>query len=247
MKLSKFLHVLLVMVLPLVTLQSQADDTDLFKQPSGVSSAAPNIIFILDNTANWSRAAQQWVGSSTAGDAELLAIKKFVAGLTQPANVGLMEFTTIGQTGGYVRYGLRDMTNGANNSALQNIVSGIDVNSSSEKVNQNSGSIANTLYESWLYLNGSASWAGMSGNADYAGNVGLTPAGRSLGGGFAYKGSSANASYNSPLGTNCAKTYIIFIGNNGPSSSPAQPASTDPSSTTLSTYGYTSTPDVQSA
>ena len=185
MKLSKFLYVAFVIVLPFVAMSSHADDTDIFNQPPGSSSPAPNIIFMLDNTANWSRASQQWIGSSTAGDAEILAIKNFVAGLTQPANVGLMEFTTAGQTGGYVRYGVRDMTNAANNLALQNIVSGISVNSSSEKVNQSSGGIANTLYEAWLYLNGSASWAGMSGNADYAGNAGLTPAGRSLGGGFA--------------------------------------------------------------
>lgn len=247
MKLSKFLHMALFVVLALGVLPSRADDTDLFNQPPGTSPLAPNILFILDNTSNWSRASQQWVGSATAGDAELLAIKNFVAGLTKPANVGLMEYTVTGQTGGYVRYGVRDMTVAANNSALQNIVSGISVNSPSEKVNQSSGGIANTLYEAWLYLNGSASWAGMDASADYSGNIGLTPAGRSLTGGYAYKGSSVNAAYNSPIGTNCAKTYIIFIGNNGPAASPASPANTDPSSTTLSTYRYTTTPDVQSA
>ncbi|MBC7620311.1 MAG: pilus assembly protein PilY [Candidatus Saccharibacteria bacterium] len=235
------------MALVLQALPSRADDTDLFNQPPGTNPAAPNIIFILDNTSNWSRAAQQWVGSSTAGDAEILAIKNFVAGLTQPANVGLIEFTTAGHTGGYVRYGVRNMTISANNTALQNIVSGINVNSPSEKVNQSSGGIANTLYETWLYLNGSSSWAGMDGSADYAGNTGFTPAGQSLRSGFAYKGSSINSAYNSPIGTNCAKTYIIFIGNNGPAASPAAPSNTDPSSTTLSTYSYTTTPDVQSA
>ena len=90
MKLSKFLHVVFVVVLQLVVVPSHADDTDLFNQPPGSGSPAPNIIFMLDNTANWSRASQQWAGSPTAGDAEILAIKNFVAGLTQPANVGLM-------------------------------------------------------------------------------------------------------------------------------------------------------------
>ena len=249
MKLSKFLHLALYMVLALGVLPSMADDTDIFNQPPGSNPAAPNILFVVDNTANWSRASQKWVGSSTAGSAELLAIKNFVAGLTQPANVGLMEFTTAGHTGGYVRFGVRDMSIAANNTAFQNIVSGmsLSVTSPSEKVNQNSGGIANTLYEAWLYLNGSASWAGMDASADYAGNTGLTGAGRYLSNGFAYKSSSVNAAYNSPIGTNCAKTYIIFIGNNGPAASPASPANSDPSSTTLSTYGYTTTPDVQSA
>ena len=247
MKLSKFLHIAVFMVLAHSVLPSRADDTDLFNQPPGTNPPAPNILFILDNTANWSRASQKWVGSATAGDAEILAIKNFVAGLTKPANVGLMEYTVTGQAGGYVRYGVRDMTVAANNTALQNILSGISVNSPAEKVNQSSGSIANTLYEAWLYLKGSASWAGMDASADYSGNTGLTPAGKSLTGGFAYKGSSSNAAYNSPIGTNCAKTYIIFIGNNGPAASPAAPANTDPSSTTLSTNSYTTTPDVQSA
>ena len=249
MKLSKFLPVAFFMVLALSVLPSMADDTDLFNQPTGTNPAAPNILFVLDNTANWSRASQKWVGSATAGNAELLAIKNFVAGLTQPANVGLMEFTTTGHTGGYVRFGVRDMSIAANNSAFQNILSGIssNVTGPSEKVNQSSGGIANTLYEAWLYINGSASWAGMDASADYSGNTGLTGAGKSLTGGFAYKGASANAGYNSPIGTNCAKTYIIFIGNNGPAASPASPSNSDPSSTTLSTYGYTTTPDVQSA
>ena len=106
------------MVLALSVLPSMADDTDLFNSPTGTNAAAPNILFVLDNTANWSRASQKWVGSSTAGSAELLAIKNFVAGLTQPANVGLMEFTTTGHTGGYVRFGVRDMTIAANNTAF---------------------------------------------------------------------------------------------------------------------------------
>lgn len=237
----------LFVVLFLGTLPSYADDTDLFSQPPGSNPPAPNIIFVLDNTSNWSRASQQWVGSPTAGNAEILAIKNFVAGLTQPANVGLIEFTTAGHTGGYVRYGVRDMTIAANNKALQNVVSGIDVNSPSEKVNQSSGGIANTLYETWLYLNSAPSWAGMDANADYPGNTGLTPAGMSLNGGFAYRASSVNSAYNSPISTNCAKTYIIFIGNNGPAASPASPASTDPSSKTLSAYNYSTAPDVQSA
>ena len=247
MKLSKFLPMAFVMVLALGVVSGHADDTDLFNQPPGSSPPAPNILFILDNTSNWTSAAQKWVGSSTAGDAEILALKNFAAGLKQPANVGLIEYTVTGHTGGYVRYGVRDMTIAANNTAFQNIVSAIAVNSPSEKVNQSSGSIANTLYEAWLYLNGSASWAGMDGLADYAGNTGLTPAGKSLSSGFAYKGSYANSVYKSPIGTNCAKTYIIFIGNNSSAASPASPASTDPSSTTLSTYSYTTRPDVPSA
>lgn len=248
MKFSKLLQVVVVAVLAVVSIASRADDTDIFNQPPGVTPPAPNIIFVLDNTANWSKASQQWVGSSTQGDAELLAIKNFVAGLTQPANVGLMMFDVSTKDGGYVRYGVRSMSVAGNNTALQNIVAGINVNSPSEKLNQSSGDYANTLYEAWLYLTGSASWAGMAGNADYSGNTGLTPAGKSLSSGFAYKGSANGAAYNSPIAAGgCAKTYIIFIGNNRQGIMPPTPSASDPAATTLSTYHYTSSPDVQSA
>lgn len=226
-----------------------AEDVDLFNQPPAGGLPAPNILFVLDNTANWSRASQHWVGSPTAGDAEILAIKNFVAGLTQPANVGLMEYTTIGQTGGYVRYGIRDMTIASNKTSFQNVVGAINVNSTTEKVNQSSGNIASTLYEAWLYLNGAnASWAGMDGNADYPGNTNtLTAAGQGVTSGFAYKGSTAGAGYNTPLNVACAKTFIIFIGNNGPAASPAVPGANDPASQVLANNNYTTTPDIQSA
>lgn len=226
---------------------ARAEDVDLFNQPQAGSLPAPNILFILDNTANWSRASQQWVGSSTAGDAEILAIKNFVGGLTRPANVGLMEFTTAGQTGGYVRFSIRDMTVAANKTAFQQVVGGISVNSSAEKVNQSSGNIANTLYEAWLYVKGAQSWAGMDSLADRPGNTGLTASGQGLISGYAYQSSAARAMYNSPLNVACAKTYIIFIGNNGPAASPDVPTGSAPALTTLSQYGYTTAPDVQSA
>lgn len=236
-------------VLLSVVAPAQAEDVDLFNQPPAGGLPAPNILFILDNTANWSRASQHWVGSSTAGDAEILAIKNFVAGLTRPANVGLMEFTTAGQTGGYVRFGIRDMTVSANSTAFQNVVAGISVNGSSEKVNQSSGDIANTLYEAWLYLTGAnASWAGMDGNADYANNTStLTASRQGLSSGYAYKGSSARSGYNTPLNVACAKTFIIFIGNNGPAASPDVPGASDPASQVLANNNYTTTPDIQSA
>lgn len=246
MKTSKWKFLAVVGWLLLCAVQARADDTDLYNQPPGTNPPAPNILFILDNTANWSRASQKWVGSSTAGDAELLAIKNFVAGLTKPANVGLMMYTTTGHTGGYVRFGVRDMTSTVNNQAFQKLLAGVNVTSPTDKVNQSSGGIANSFYEAWLYFKGTNSWAGMDGSADYAGNGGATGAGEGLTSNFAYASSSANALYNTPVGTNCAKNYIIFIGNNGPAASPAVPLTSDPSTSTLSSYSYTVTPDVQS-
>ena len=167
MKSIKLIHLLACAILATLSLACAADDTEIFNVPTGSTAPAPNIIFILDNTANWSKASQHWSGSPTQGEAELLAIKNFVAGLTKPANVSLMMFDTSTRDGGYVRFGMRDMSVAANNQALQRIVGAIDVNAPDEKINQSSGNYANTLYEAWLYITGQQSWAGMADNADY--------------------------------------------------------------------------------
>ncbi len=240
---------ILTMLSGLVTL-AHADDTDLFNQPPGSVTPAPNILFILDNTANWSKASQKWVGSPTQGQAELKAIANFVAGITssKPANIGLMMLTTTGHDGGYMRFGIRSMVDATSNQAFQGIVNAIDVNAPAEKLNQSSGDYANALYESWLYLTAAQSWAGMDGNADYSGNTGLTAAGQGLTSGFAYQGRSTGSRYNTPINTDsCARTYIIFIGNNRNGVMPPAPAPTDPAITTLNTYKYSTLPDVQSA
>jgi type IV pilus assembly protein PilY1 len=249
MKSIKLIHLLACAILATLSFACTADDTEIFNVPTGTTAPASNIIFILDNTANWSKASQHWSGSPTQGEAELKAIKNFVAGLTKPTNVSLMMFDTNTKDGGYVRFGMRDMSVAANNLALQGIVNAIDVNSPDEKVNQSSGNYANTLYEAWLYLTGQQSWAGMADNADYAGNSrSLTASAKGLGGGFAYQGSANRSRYNRPiLDGSCGKTYIIFIGNNRQGQLPPVPAATDPAATTLTTYRYNSLPDVQSA
>lgn len=256
LKLCRTVALVLFAFIPIV---GHPDDTDIFTvQPSGSATSAPNILFVLDNTANWSKASQHWSGSATQGQAELKAIANFVANLKQPVNVGLMMLTAHGNSrdGGYVRFGVRDMSNATNNQALQKIVSAINVNAPDEEISQSSGDYANALYESWLYLTGSpASWAGMDPMADFAGNNGtnqdqLTTSSTSGGGltsGFAYKGSANGSGYNSPLGGGCGKTYIIFIGNNRQGQLPPVPGPSDPAVTTLTKYKYTSVPDVQSA
>lgn len=263
MFLIRLFRTALLAVLAVLPLAAHADDTDIFTvQQTGSSAAAPNILFIVDNTANWSDAAQHWDGSPTQGQAELAAIQKFVKGLNQPANVGIMMLTVDTQTkrdGGYVRFGIRDMMNSANNAALQKLLGYIDVNTPLNEINQSSGDYANALYEAWLYLTGANSWAGMDPLADYSGNSNGNPNGSptspttssvGLSSGFAYKGSNAGALYNNPLAGDCGKTFIIFIGNNRASKQggmPPTPPATDPSMTTLAQYKYITTPDAQSA
>ena len=55
-----------------------AEDIDLFASGLVDSSAAaelPNVIFVLDNTSNWSRQSQKWP-EATQGQSEVRAIRR---------------------------------------------------------------------------------------------------------------------------------------------------------------------------
>jgi hypothetical protein len=92
-----------------------AEDIDLFASGlvnGAAASAVPNVIFVLDNTSNWSRQSQQWPDGKQ-GESEVQAIYDLLDELRvqgKNLNVALMEFTTGGtanQDGGYVRHKLQ--------------------------------------------------------------------------------------------------------------------------------------------
>ena len=233
--------ILLMAVAP----QSFAEDVDIFNAPSNVTVGAPNVLFILDNSANWSKASQKWPApSATQGEAELLAISTVVGGLRKPLNVGLMMLTETGQYGSYVRFGIRPMLQGGagsavstSNTALRSILSSISakVNDPTEKVSQAHDGYANAMFETWRYINGGLSWAGMDPKGDFSGNT--TAASAAVVGqtsGFAYVSGANQARYVPPTGYGtCATTYIVFIGNNRNGTMPYTPGASDPATTTF--------------
>ena len=88
------------------------DDTDLFRNNPNIPSERPNVLIILDNTANWNQPFTN----------EKSALVSTVNGLDSSFNVGLMMFPETGNPndnidGGYVRFGMRQMTT-ANKTAL---------------------------------------------------------------------------------------------------------------------------------
>jgi type IV pilus assembly protein PilY1 len=221
-------------VLPTVV---RADDIDIFLGSSAGSSDAPNIIFLIDNSPNWSRSSQKWPDNGgNQGQAELTAVSSTLNQInsTRPANVGLAMLTaysgttangaTPGTGGGYIRFGVRDMTNATNRTALQNILTGIsnNITDPAEKV----AGMANKdedagFYEIYKYLSGLAPFTGLYGSSyasqnlfvDVAGNPqSLSGAGEGLTSGFALSGGL----YQSPITSSkpCASTYIIYIANN---------------------------------
>ena len=246
-----------------------AEDTDIFAPQADFEPGVPTIIFVLDNTSNWSRLANGWP-SGTQGAAEMNAISSIVGSLEKPVNIGLMMLTTKTNTsnnvvgvpdGAYVRFAARPMLdeNGdqtAANTALRTLAALIapNVNNDPEKVNTASGVVANAMYEAWLYITGSNSWAGMDKSADYGdnpyrgtGSNQIYPPSRieSSLGGWAYASGSRNARYNPPPMSGCGNTYIVFIGNNrqgqGASAFPS-PLPGQPSVTTLNSYSGYNTP-----
>jgi len=220
-----------------VVASAQADDIDLYMGASGGTYDAPNIIFLIDNSPNWSRAAQHWPDNNgIQGAAEVNAISQVLASFTQkmPMNVGLALLTTYSGTtadgstpgtgGGYIRFGVRDMTQPVNLAALQGVLTGIgaNINSPDEKLSGMASKDESAgFYEIYKYLSGMPPFTGPYGS-NYAAQNGLvdvpnntnafTAATEGLTSGFAL----VNGQYQTPLNTTnpCARTYIIYIANN---------------------------------
>ena len=95
-------------------------DIDIFLANPAFSASRPNVLILLDNTANWNSAFEN----------EKAALLSVFGTLDASFNVGLMMFTETGggnsgNDGGYVRFAIRQMS-GANKTALGNIVTGLD-------------------------------------------------------------------------------------------------------------------------
>jgi type IV pilus assembly protein PilY1 len=204
---------------------AHAEDIDLFLgNPLAQQASAPNIMILLDNSSNWSREAQKWPGGEQ-GVAELQALQNILAS-PQNANIGLAMYTKVGNNlGGYIRFGVRDMTNttagAANRTALSNIMGLIKskISDPIEKVNDSNGEAA-ALYEVYKYYKGLRPFRGTwttsdTPNADARTNngssTGRTAYGQGLPDNFAIRD---NGDYAGPPSSSCGRNYVIFIVNN---------------------------------
>ena len=199
----------------------RAEDTDIFTVNPNVTSLRPNILIILDNTANWNNAFTN----------EIAALVTTINNLDDRFNVGLMLFPETGSPnnsvdGGYVRAAVRQM-NTTNKTALANLVAALVKQGNGSDVGNNA-TLGLAMYEAYLYFGGSTAYSG-SGKVkrDYTGNVLATASGTSnaqsnivyaLGNNAAGKNafaSSSSSTYVSPISDECAKNFIIHI-SNGP-------------------------------
>ena len=223
---------------------ASAEDIDLFTNPAANAGTAPNILVILDNSANWARNDQGWpIGKQ--GESELNALRTLMddANINTGINIGLMMFTSGAPDGAYVRYAIRNM-NATNRAAFKEMIGTAacpagnnslmgtpncimkNFNAPAEKTNSASTVYSGALFEAFKYFGGYTDPA--RANLDIAG----TPQDSTHFGRTRYSvldpkadpaafTSAAKTTYVTPInadGSNaCAKNYIIFIGNGYPS------------------------------
>ena len=203
-----------------------ADDTEIFSGNTSVTGLAPNVLIILDNSANWSASFD--VG--TKFSSEMATISAVVGTLGANVNVGVMLF---GETGPgtsspvstYIRYAVRNMTS-ANKSSLQSLITGLNINGDKS----NNAPYGFGLFEAYKYFGGGGTTQAPQNSQnfgptafggfgqpkrDYTGNSVTNTAGSIAGNAF---DSSSSRTYISPISDACQKNYVIFISNGLPQS-----------------------------
>jgi len=236
MKHQRLLRALLAVAL-LLNLPVRAEDIDVFSMPPGTGAGTANVLFLVDNTANW----------NTAFTNEKAALVDVFNNLavnndgTARLNVGIMLFTETGNPnnnvdGGYIRAAIRPM-NTAKKTTYAALINSFD------KVGDksNGGKAGKTMAEAYYYFTSAAPYSGNSkAKTDYTGNNSGTSQSNAV---YALAANALSSftgtQYAGPsLNGNCTKNYIIYISNGA-----AQDNSSDNSTATtmLSSAGGSTT------
>jgi type IV pilus assembly protein PilY1 len=210
---NALIKALLFSCLSLVAQIANSEDIDLFVGAPASTNSLPNVLIILDNTANWSQPFND----------EIEALTSVLSFLPEDQfNVGLMMFNETGggdsgNNGAYVRAAIRPM-NADNKTTYINLIKTLDVNADKA----NNGKVGMSMWEAYLYFAGLAPHAGNNkAKTDYRNNIDTTtsrPDARlannaiyALGGNAL--SSKAGSTYLSPTSLACTKNYIIYISN----------------------------------
>lgn len=199
---------------------SRADDIDIYTGLNG-SSDRPNVLLVLDSSANWSanlsapncyykdNGVTTASGPSASEQGKKVGIEKCAlynvidalpvksgadANSNALFNVGLMIFneSPAADSGGYPRKAFVPLTSN-NKTALKTIIRNLDILADKG----NNAAFAKTLYEAYLYYKGLAPYRGTAGSKWDASAV-------------------SGGRYVSPSANSCARNYVIFIANGGP-------------------------------
>jgi len=218
---KQFLHALpAVIATTLLGIGSAcAEDIDVFSATPG--GGLPNVLFIVDNTANWNQAFSN----------EMAALYNTFTNLpvntdgSAKFNVGIMFATETGSpnnsvSGGYIRAAIRPMTS-ANKALYAAMIQSFD----KLKDKGNGGYSAVEMAEAYYYFSAAAPYAGNSKiKADFSSNycVGCNLTSSQAAADNAVYALTGNAlsgeyatTYNAPPSGNCGHNYIIYV-SNGP-------------------------------
>ena len=216
--LLKFLLAVLMLgtTIALAAIDPVNDDTDIFLANPTYPAERPNVLIVLDNTANW----------NTPFDNEKAALVQVVNSLSDQFNLGLMMFPETGGAndtvdGGYVRFHVRQTTL-QNRTALASLLNNLD--KLGDKGNNATTGLA--LHEAYLYFAGKTSIASHGKvKTDKAGTTDAilstlpdTVASRAN---RALPSGTSPALYNSPVSDGCQRNFVIYI-SNGPANENAE-------------------------
>ncbi|HET7090203.1 MAG TPA: hypothetical protein VFL17_16320, partial [Anaerolineae bacterium] len=179
------------------------DDTDIFLANPTIQATRPNVVILLDNTANW----------NTPFATEKQALINITTSLVTDAfNLGLAMFVETGGAndnldGAYMRFAVRQMTP-TNKARFTAVVNGLDI--LGDKSNNAVPGLA--MGELYRYFAGLQAKSGLGkAKRDYWGNTTYNPLAADLpGNAFT---SSASSTYVSPIVSGCQKNFIIYISN----------------------------------
>jgi len=191
-----------------------ADDIDIYSLPN-TEGFRPNVLIILDNTANWGSsistpvcsAAGAMVRNSNPGreegtkmGAQKCALYKLLASLSvtdlSQFNFALMLFNESPHASGYPRKAFVNVATAADKQALLDIISGIGINADKT----NNASTGESFYEAYQWFLGSTVHLGNKTTAKLDAAA-FTDASKTR--------------YRSP-GVSCAKNHIIYLANGKP-------------------------------
>ena len=209
---NRFLSGLLTAAMLVFHSPGWAEDIDLFVQPPPTATDLPNVLILLDNTANWNTAFTNEI-ASLVSTVNSLPVKADGSGKFR---VGLMLFTETGGSnsnsdGGYIRAAMREL-NSDNKPKYMDLLNSLDKLGDKS----NGGKLGKTMVEAYRYFYGMAPYAGNGKvKTDYTGNTSGTAASNAI---YALSNNalaSKNGSpYRSPvLPDSCAKNFIIYISN----------------------------------
>jgi type IV pilus assembly protein PilY1 len=194
---------------------ARADDIDIYSLPN-TEGFRPNVLILLDNTANWSASiptppcsdAAAMVKASapnkeegTKMGAQKCALYKLISSLSVPDlgqfNFAVMLFNESPDSSGYPRKAFLHVESAADKQTLLDLISGLGIN----RDKGNNAATAEAFYEAYQWFAGSTVWLGNKTATKH------DPAA------FA---DAAKTRYVSP-GVGCAKNHIIYLANGAPS------------------------------